>query len=115
MCDYVNANLDKPAIHLSAYVLWRLNWIHPFDDGNGRTARALAYFLLCARLGYRLPGTKTIPELIADNKTPYYAALEAADKAFEDGDVNVGDLETLLADRLAAQLLGVHQKALGEV
>jgi Fic family protein len=43
MCDYVNDNLDKPAIHLSAYVLWRLNWIHPFDDGNGRTARALSY------------------------------------------------------------------------
>lgn len=25
---------------LAAYGLWRLNWIHPFIEGNGRTARA---------------------------------------------------------------------------
>lgn len=25
---------------LAAYALWRLNWIHPFVEGNGRTARA---------------------------------------------------------------------------
>jgi hypothetical protein len=24
---------------LAAYALWRINWIHPFIDGNGRTAR----------------------------------------------------------------------------
>ena|ERR1700730_1139675 len=36
MCDYVNDNLhEKTAFHLSAYVMWRLNWIHPFPDGNG--------------------------------------------------------------------------------
>lgn len=28
---------------LGAYGLWRLNWIHPFINGNGRTARALCY------------------------------------------------------------------------
>jgi Fic family protein len=26
-------------ITLAAFVLWRLNWIHPFVNGNGRTAR----------------------------------------------------------------------------
>jgi Fic family protein len=114
MCDYVNAHLDRPAIHLSAYVLWRLNWIHPFDDGNGRTARALSYFLLCARLGYRLPGTKTIPDLIVDNKNPYYLALEAADKACKGEHVDVSELEKLISDRLAAQLYGVHQQATGD-
>src|SRR5437763_12836601 len=65
LCDYITDNWAKPPIHLTAYVLWRLNWIHPFTDGNGRTARAVAYLVLCVRLGYRLPGTKTIPELIA--------------------------------------------------
>jgi hypothetical protein len=29
---------------LAAYGLWRLNWIHPFVEGNGRTARAVCYF-----------------------------------------------------------------------
>src|SRR3546814_5673929 len=34
---------------LAAFGLWRLNWIHPFIEGNGRTARAACYFLLCVR------------------------------------------------------------------
>lgn len=66
MCDYVNENWkDKSPLHLAAYVMWRLNWIHPFTDGNGRTARAASYLVLCTRLGYRLPGTNTIPDQIA--------------------------------------------------
>jgi Fic family protein len=105
MCDYVMDNWSKPPIHLTAYVLWRLNWIHPFTDGNGRTARAVAYMLLCIRLGYRLPGTKTIPELIAVDKDPYYGALEAADES----DLTV--LERLLAALLAKQLYDIHRVA----
>lgn len=31
--------VQSPTI-LAAYALWRLNWIHPFIEGNGRTARA---------------------------------------------------------------------------
>jgi Fic family protein len=38
-------------LQLAAYGLWRPVWIHPFADGNGRTARAISYFLLCARGG----------------------------------------------------------------
>jgi len=105
MCDYVFDNWLKPPIHLMAYVLWRLNWIHPFTDGNGRTARAVAYLVLCVRLGYRLPGTKSIPELIAADKDPYYAALEAADK----DDLTI--LEKLLAALLARQLYDIHRAA----
>lgn len=82
MCDWVNENFEtSPPLRLCAYVMWRLNWIHPFADGNGRTSRALAYLVLCARLGDRLPGRNTIPEQIATNKKPYYDALEAADGA----------------------------------
>ena len=44
LCEYVNDNWQgASAEHLSAYVLWKLNWIHPFADGNGRTARAVSY------------------------------------------------------------------------
>ena len=63
MCDYVNDNFaSKTGIHLAAYVMWRLNWIHPFVDGNGRTSSAASYFVLCMRAGNVLPGKKTIPE-----------------------------------------------------
>lgn len=113
MCDYVNGNWEKPAIHLAAYVLWRINWIHPFTDGNGRTARAASYMVLCIRLGYRLPGIRTIPEQIADDKKPYYQALEQADAAEKQGRIDVSALEGLLEKCLAAQLLQVHEAATG--
>jgi Fic family protein len=81
-------------------------------DGNGRTARALSYLLLCARLGYRLPGTNTIPEQISKDKTPYYKALEAADKEWaENKKVDLSVLEKLLGDLLANQLVSVHDQA----
>jgi Fic family protein len=112
LCDYVNENwADKTAVHLAAYVLWRLNWVHPFDDGNGRTARMASYVVLCVRLGCHLPGRYTIPEQIAENKTPYYQALEAADAAFKRGQIDVAALEEYLAGMLAKQLLGVFQSA----
>jgi Fic family protein len=115
MCDYVNENWrHKSPLHLSAYVLWRLNWIHPFTDGNGRTARAASYLVLCTRLGYRLPGTNTIPEQISKDKTPYYGALEAADRAWSSGNLNLQELENLLGGLLANQLIGIHKLAKGE-
>lgn len=77
MCEYVNQNWnERNAIHLAAYVLWRMNWIHPFADGNGRTARILSYIVLSTKLNSLLPGAPTIPEQIAADKQPYYKALE---------------------------------------
>jgi Fic family protein len=105
MCDWVNDNFSKAtALHLCAYVMWRLNWIHPFTDGNGRTSRAVAYLVLCARLGDRLPGRNTVPEQIAANRAPYYQALEAADAAWTDERLDLSSLEELLKSQLAIQL-----------
>jgi Fic family protein len=89
MCDYVNANWHKTAIHLAAYLMWRINWIHPFFGGNGRTARAVAYLVLCARLGFILPGRKTIPDLIVADRDSYYQALRQADDAWEAGSLDL--------------------------
>ena len=91
-----------------------MNWIHPFWDGNGRTVRALSYTVLSIRLGYRIPGGKTIPEQIAADKFPYYDALEAADQGWREGRVDVAGMEKLLGDKLAAQLLQIHQAATGD-
>jgi Fic family protein len=112
MCDYINDNwtIASP-LHLAAYTLWRMNWIHPFVDGNGRTSRAVSYLVLCARLGYVLPGTITIPEQISRNKTPYYEALEAADKATASGKLDLTVMEQLLESLLANQLVSVLDSA----
>jgi Fic family protein len=112
MCEYVQAYWsDRTPIHLSSYVMWRLNWIHPFVDGNGRTSRIMSYLVLCAKLGYRLPGTRTIPERIAENKKPYYAALESADVAWKEGRIDVSAMEDLLQEHLEAQLRDIQIQA----
>lgn len=112
MCDYVMDVFESAqALHLCAYVMWRLNWIHPFTDGNGRTSRALSYFVLCAKIGYRLPGHETVPEQIAADKTPYYAALEQADEHWQQGKLDLGALEHLLDQCLATQLLSAYEDA----
>jgi Fic family protein len=114
LCDYVNDNWDKPAAHLGAYVLWRVNWIHPFVDGNGRTARTLSYVVLSARIDGLLPGAPAIPDQIAQDKTPYYKALEAADTAWKaSGTVDVSELEAMLNRMLAKQLLAAANEASG--
>jgi Fic family protein len=115
LCEYVNTHWDRSPIHLASYVMWRLNWIHPFVDGNGRTTRITSFVVLCVRLGYRVPGTKTIPEQIARNKKPYYEALEQADLAYDkDKRVDVSAMESLLGTLLANQLAGVIHDAKSE-
>ena len=114
LCEYINNNWNKSAVHLAAYVLWKMNWIHPFADGNGRTARAISYVVLSIKLDSLLPGTPTIPEQIASNKDPYYEALEEADKAWVKNSIDVSALEGLLGDMLAQQLLNAAREAAGE-
>jgi len=94
--------------------MWRLNWIHPFTDGNGRTSRAASYLVLCVKTGYLLPGKLTIPEQISQERTPYYQALEAADQSLAmAGSVDLTAMEMLLSSLLARQLLRVINDAGG--
>ncbi|OWJ66554.1 Fic family protein [Inquilinus limosus] len=89
---------------LAAYGLWRMNWVHPFIEGNGRTARAACYYLLCAKAGGVLGGRKIVPERIRENREPYYAALNAADRAWEDGNLDFSMMEEYLAGLVQEQL-----------
>ena len=105
LCDWVNDHWDDtPPTHLAAHVLWQLCWIHPFTDGNGRTARAVAYLVLLVAYGMILPGTRTIPEQISEDRRPYYTALEAADRAMEAGAADVSEMSAYLEGLLERQL-----------
>lgn len=114
MCDYVNSNIGKlHPLHLCAYVMWRLNWIHPFDDGNGRTSRIASYVVLCAALRNVLPGEESIPAQIERDRQPYFDALEAADAAFAAGQSDLTQMEELLGGMLARQLVRLYETATG--
>lgn len=78
--DQVNGawGVTDPIV-LASYCLWRLNYVHPFVNGNGRTARALCYYVLCVKLGGPLPGSPILPELIRQNRDEYVSALRMVD------------------------------------
>ncbi len=95
--------IDHPT-YLPAFALWRMNWIHPFIEGNGRTARAACYYLICIRHGGLLPGRKIVPERIRENRRPYYEALRAADHKWSDGELDVSQLASYLEGLLKSQL-----------
>lgn len=95
--------IDHPTT-LAAWTLWRMNWIHPFVEGNGRTARAACYYILCMKNGGLLPGKKIVPERIRENRAPYYKALQAADRAWSEGHFDVSVLAAYLQELLKSQL-----------
>lgn len=80
LVDTVNRDAGTVAtFDRAAYVLWRLNWIHPFRGGNGRTSRAVAYQIICMDLGAMVPGTPSLPTLILENRHAYLEALRSVD------------------------------------
>lgn len=102
----------------AAFALWRICWVHPFAEGNGRVARAFSYAALSAglltelpkqvveHLGAAMPGAPTIPTRLKMNRIRYQRALEAADDAWAGGVNDISDLATLLKHCLRGQLAG---------
>ncbi len=105
MVNTVNRSWESAdPLGLCAFVLWRLNWIHPFINGNGRTARAASYFVLCVKAGSWLPGKTILPELIRRERDRYVAALKEVDQSLSKGTPNLGPLHVLLSELLEEQL-----------
>lgn len=93
-------------VSLAAFILWRLNHIHPFINGNGRTARAAAYFALCVKLGGWLPGTPILPARLKMNDPEYLAAIRAADASLASGTLDLSALHSLITRLLEEQIMG---------
>lgn len=78
LCDFANADGDSdPFVHpvLRAILLhfW-LAYDHPFEDGNGRTARALFYWYMRTR-GYWLVEYLSVSRILADAPAQYAKAF----------------------------------------
>lgn len=105
--NFVNRTWDDKVdpVVLATYVLWRLNYIHPFINGNGRTARAACYFVLCVAAGNWLPGETILPELLRQHRADYVKALKIADASFEaSGNPDLSDLHGIVSRLLEEQL-----------
>lgn len=114
-CDQMGGHLDaffaqlegnwstSSAQEIAAFALWMVNWVHPFKNGNGRTARAFSYACLSLRLGFILPGSPTVIDLIMQNRDEYQDALKAADTAFEAGGPPALERMTMFVDQLLAK------------
>ena len=103
--SFIHENWDfLSPTQLAGYGLWRLNWIHPFIEGNGRTARAVSYYLLCVRSGMLLGGSKAVPDRIRENRGPYVTALREVDRAWANGNLELAPMEAFLAQMLEQQL-----------
>lgn len=61
--------------------------IHPFADGNGRTARLLTLLLLY-RSGYEVGRYISLERVIEDRRETYYEALEASSVGWHEGEQN---------------------------
>lgn len=95
---------SKDPLALASYVLWRLNYIHPFINGNGRTARAAAMFVLCVKLGGWLPGAPILPELIRQNRQHYVEIIKRVDESAANGQLDLTELHGFLEKLLQEQV-----------
>ncbi|MCM1049634.1 MAG: Fic family protein [Clostridiales bacterium] len=74
LIEYVNTTDDHPLI-IAAVVHYQLVTIHPFEDGNGRTARLLSGFIL-DKFGYGFSGIGSLEEYFAYDAEEYYQSLQ---------------------------------------
>ena len=81
LCDHL-ARSDTPAPVASALAHVGVASIHPFRDGNGRTARIVAS-LVMYRGGYRAPQFTSLEEWWGRHPAEYYAAFDCLGDSFD--------------------------------
>ena len=76
--EFVNTSRQEPYTKAAIAHFWFVT-IHPYDDGNGRIARAITNYLLSKELGLN-DGYYSISTAIAEDKKRYYELLERSQK-----------------------------------
>lgn len=74
LIEYVNTTDDHPLI-VAAVVHYQLVTVHPFEDGNGRTARLLSGYIMDLN-GYGFNGVGSLEEYFAYDVDEYYDSIQ---------------------------------------
>lgn len=94
LCNFFNSD-NKEFIHpivKACIIHFMVAWIHPFSDGNGRTARAVFYWYMLKK-GYWLTEYLSISRIIKDSKSQY-------EKAYQYTEMDENDLTYFLTYHL---------------
>jgi Fic family protein len=87
LLNFINRN-DPPKYDLlkTALAHHRFAWIHPFDNGNGRTVRLLTYAML-VKQGFRVHLARILnpTAVFCHDRKEYYDALARADVGDDEG------------------------------
>lgn len=79
--DWINANIEEVSPVLTAGIAqFQFVHIHPFIDGNGRTARLLSTLILY-KTGYDFKRLFTISEYYDKDRPAYYTAIQSVRKS----------------------------------
>lgn len=101
LCAFANGGTEKPFLHpvLRATTLhfW-LSYVHPFTDGNGRTARALFYWAMLSQ-GYFLAEYLVLSRVL--NRAPVQYARSFLYTESDDNDLTYFHVHQLRAIRTA--------------
>lgn len=105
LCDRIEHAGWHPTT-AAAWVHVAVAAIHPFADGNGRTARVLSS-LAMYRGGFKHPAFTNLEEWWGKNTHDYYRAFECLGKRFDRG----ADVTPFVQAHLRAQISQVHALA----
>lgn len=74
LIDYINSSTDHPIIK-AAVIHYQLVTIHPFEDGNGRTARIISNYYLSLN-GYGFKSVGSLEEYMSYDINEYYDSIQ---------------------------------------
>jgi fido (protein-threonine AMPylation protein) len=100
------AGRSRGALHRAAHVLWKINNIHPFNGGNGRVARSVAYLVMVSEVAPIFAG-EPLPAKLKKRKSEYVQGLKAADKG------NLTPLQELVLECFQQQISEIQGPRLG--
>jgi Fic family protein len=99
--DALAAPVSHPLLVIAVFVV-RFLAVHPFQDGNGRLARALTALLLL-RAGYSYVPFSSLERVIEEHKDEYYRTLRRAQATLDRDESQLGEWLAFFLRCLALQ------------